>query len=60
MVPPIYKDDRTIDGRFDLIFYGTLLDLKLGNICGFNDSTKLGPLLGTSEGDKEGTNDGEL
>ncbi len=60
IVPPIYKDDGTTDGGFDLIFCGTLLDLELGTICGSNDSTKLGPLLGTSEGDKYGTNDGVL
>ena len=56
----IWKDDGTTDGEFDLIFYGTLLDLELGTICGFNDSTKLEPLLGTSEGDKDDTNDGVL
>ena len=38
----IWKDDGTTDGEFDLIFYGTLLDLELGTMYGFNDSTNLG------------------
>ena len=58
------KNDRTVDGVFDGIFDNTLLGPKVGTIydnpLGSNDETKIGALLGTSEGTEDGTADGLL